>query len=421
MPPIRVCAITCDSYPEDPLVRRTAEAAAANDNIEYHVICSMRDNQPAYELFNRVHVHRIFIRGEQGEPLGRITAFPFRKTVALWSYFTFLASYRIAKLHFKLNFDIVHVHNLPDFLVFSALAPKLLGAQVILHVQDTAPELMAAKSKGAFRSVAVALAALQERLSTSFANHVVTVGWPFEKPLLDRGVPSRKLSSILNSADPAIFSPAKRTPPFLGTPTAERPIVLMYHGTQAERNGLGTAIRAYASARLSAPHLRLHLKGGGDANSQLRELAESLRVTDGVRFFPSGPLEGVADFVVAGDIGIIPYPSDGFMNLILPTKSYEYAWMHRPMIASNTEAIRSLFRPDSVRLCEPSNVDSFAEAIVDLYWHPHKRAALVAAAERDYIQYRWELMADRYRSLIISMAGKKAMGAELKRSPEQIQ
>jgi glycosyltransferase involved in cell wall biosynthesis len=401
-----VCAITCDIYPQDPLVRRTAEAAASA-GFDYHVICSMKEGQSEYEVFNGVHVHRIYMRGSKGKPLGRITARPFGTTLLLWSRFAALAFTKVARLHSRLKFNVVHVHNLPDFLVFAALIPKVLGAQVVLHVQDVTPELMAAKSKGLFRSIAVPLAKVQERISTAFADHVVTVGWPFEEPLLRRGVPREKLSSVLNSADPSIFTAEKRTEPFLGEARAERPLVLMYHGTCARRNGIDLGLRAFAKARAAAPHLRFHLNGGGEAWPQLKELAQTLGVADQVSFAAAGgPMEKVADFIARGDIGIIPYRSDGFMDLVLPTKSYEYALMRRPMIASDTAAMRSLFSPESVRFCEPANVDDFAEAIVDLYRNPQKRAQLAANAEQDYTQFRWELMAERYQQLLASLVDK---------------
>lgn len=406
MSSLRICAITCDSYPEDPLVRRTAEAAA-RAGYDYHVICSMREGQERYELFNGVHVHRILLRGGDGKPLGRITARSFGTMVMLWSKFALLALVAVARLHRTLRFKVVHVHNMPDFLVFSALVPKLLGARVILEIQDVSPELMAVKTRGKIRRLAYLLAKWQERVSTTFADHVLTVGWPFEKPLLKRGVPQAKLSSILNSADPNIFRPEKRTEPFLGEGTPERPIILMYHGTCAARNGLDTAIRAFAIAHASAPHLRLHLRGEGEALPHLQQLARSLGVADQVKFFPYGSLESVADFVAQGDIGIIPYPEDGFMELVLPTKGYEYALMRRPMIASNTAAIRWMFRPTSAVLCKPSNPDSFAEAIVELYRNPSKRARLVASAAEDNMKFRWELMAERYVQLIGLLASHR--------------
>ncbi len=116
------------------------------------------------------------------------------------------------------------------------------------------------------------------------------------------------------------------------------------------------------------------------------------------------PSEELVDFILHGDIGIIPYRSDGFMDLILPTKAYEFAWLHRPMIASDTPAIRSMFRPESVILCEPANVDSFAAAIVDLYQHPEKREHMVNEAAKDYTPYRWEVMAERYQQLLLTLA-----------------
>ena len=99
------------------------------------------------------------------------------------------------------------------------------------------------------------------------------------------------------------------------------------------------------------------------------------------------------------------------MDLLLPTKAYEFALMRRPMIVSNTVAMRSMFRPASLMLCEPSNVDSFEEAIVDLYQHPEKRAQLIANAEQDYMPYRWELMAERYQNVIAFVAGKAEANA----------
>jgi glycosyltransferase involved in cell wall biosynthesis len=305
---------------------------------------------------------------------------------------------------------------MPDFLVFSAIVPKALGAQVILHVQDVSPELMAVKATGLFRKITVPLARWQERISTGFADHILTVGWPFEELLLKRGVPREKLSSVLNSADPNVFPAKRRTEPFLGEGTAERPIILMYHGSCARRAGLDIAIRALARARAEAPYLRLHIMGGGDALAELKQLAQSLGMADHVVFFPPVPIDTVVDFVAQGDIGIIPYLSDGFTDLLLPTKIYELALMRRPMIASNTVAIRSMFRETSIVLCEPSNVESLADAITDLYWHPQKRAQLVASADQDYMKYRWELIAEQYRKLLASLTAANGRKNKLIRS-----
>jgi hypothetical protein len=65
--------------------------------------------------------------------------------------------------------------NIPDFLVFAALIPKLLGAKIILEVQIVSPELMRVEVKGCLLDLGIRLANLQERISTSFAHHMVIV------------------------------------------------------------------------------------------------------------------------------------------------------------------------------------------------------------------------------------------------------
>lgn len=404
MLPIRVCAITCDCYPEDPLVRRTAEAAA-RAGCEYHVICSLAGGQAKEEVVDGVFVHRIRLKGRNGSPVGRISGFAFGSMLALWFRFAVAALFTLTRLQRRFRFDVVHVHNLPDFLVFSAACAKFMGAKVILHVQDVTPELLAAKATGIVGKLGVWLATLQERASTWFADHVITVGWPMERILLQRGVSSQKLSIVLNSADPSIFPAEKRSEPFLGTPTEARPLVLMYHGTCAERNGLDIGIAAFAIARSQAPHLHMCVRGAGEALPRLTKLAQELGVKHNVTFVPRGPLESLADFIVAGDIGIIPYRSNEFMQLVLPTKAYEYSWMHRPIIVADTVAVRSMFQPGSVKLCKPEDADSFAGAIVDLYRHPEQRAELVERAARDYEEFRWEKCAQHYVEVLRRLVG----------------
>jgi glycosyltransferase involved in cell wall biosynthesis len=67
-----------------------------------------------------------------------------------------------------------------------------------------------------------------------------------------------------------------------------------------------------------------------------------------------------------------------------------------------------MYRPGSMILCEPSNIESFADAIIDLYRHPEKRAQLVASAEADYAEYRWENCAQRYRDVLASLMSQKS-------------
>lgn len=416
MASLRVGVITYDWYPYEVRALRLSEAAANAGN-EVHVVSLRLPGEKRYEVHNGVRVHRM--------PLSRGVGGSLPKTIAQWVWFMLLAAFTITRLHLRRRFDVIHAHNMPDFLVFAALIPRLLGAKVILDVQDVSPELMSAKAKGSERKrkLVVRLATLQEKLSTSFAHYVLTVGWPFEKLLLQRGVPQKKLSSILNSADPSLFPPERRYPlPYESSaePVETRPFIFMYYGTLAERNGLDIAVRALAIALKEVPQLRLDIQGNGDQLPYLKQLVGELGLEQSVIFSGSCRPDQLVDFIVHGDVGIIPYRSDGFADLVLPTKAYEFAWMHRPMISSDTHAMRSLFKDESVVFCNPEQPESFAAAMVDLYRQPERRARLIESASEDYTAYRWEAMAEKYQELLLRLSGKQPKQAEQVKQEEQL-
>lgn len=397
--PLRLAMVSFDWFPYEVRSLRMIRAAVAA-GYQVDVICIRQSGQKFIEVDKNLRVYRL--------PLKRI-GYSLPRKVLNWCTFLLVATQVVAWLHLRHRYDIVHVHNMPDFLVFSALVPKLMGAKVILDIQDVTPELMGAKAKGRTRNLVVRLAIWQERISVHFAHHVATTGSIFEDALLKRGFSKANMTSILNSADPNLFPASRRCSAPFDLAENEQPFILMYYGTLEERNGLDIAIRAVALALKEAPRLRLDIQGGGGHLPYLKQLSVELGVSDHVKFYPPTTTDKLVDFVIHGDAGIIPYRTDGFADLVLPTKAYEFAWMRRPMIASSTHAIRSMFRPSSLMLCDPAEPASFAEAIIDLYRNPDKRKLLVASAAEDYEPYRWESEARRYQQLLAALAQKESV------------
>ncbi|HEV7129370.1 MAG TPA: glycosyltransferase family 4 protein [Ktedonobacterales bacterium] len=398
---LRIVAVAFDYYPFDIRVRRMAEAAADAGH-EMHIICLRARSEAPHALCDGVVVHRL--------PLRRRFGMPLLETLLSWLWFGMLAGALLSWQQAQRAYDIVVIHNMPDFLVFCALLPKLAGAKIVLDVEDVCPELMAAKARGRTRALLERLAIWQERVSVAFSDHVITVGWPFEACLVRRHVPPAKLSLVINSADPRLFPAARRCPPPALATAGERAFVVMYYGTVAARNGVDTAVRAVALAQRHVPHVQLRIMGHGEELPHLKRLAAELDIAERVIFLEPCPSDTLVDFIVSGDIGIIPYRRDGFADLVLPTKAYELAWMRRPIIASDTVAIRSLFRPESIVLCDPTSPDAFADAIVDLYRHPEKQATMIACATEDYTPYQWEAERQKYQALLASLVPATAAG-----------
>src|SRR5438477_9299830 len=133
---LRVCAITFDWYPFDVLVRRTAEAAA-DAGYQVDVICLRQPGQKAHEICHGVQVYRI----PMYRSFGRSLAF----TILEWFCFLVSAGVMVTRLHFKQRYDVVHIHNLPHFVVCCAIITKLRGAKIILEKQLVSVDVRTAK------------------------------------------------------------------------------------------------------------------------------------------------------------------------------------------------------------------------------------------------------------------------------------
>ena len=63
---------------------------------------------------------------------------------------------------------MIHVNNMPDFLVFGTIVPWLFGTKVILDIHDPMPNTFASKFKGKERRLFYRVLLWQERLSAAY-------------------------------------------------------------------------------------------------------------------------------------------------------------------------------------------------------------------------------------------------------------
>jgi hypothetical protein len=102
--------------------------------------------------------------------------------------------FKLAVLDRRRHYRVVQVHNLPDFLVFAAVIPKLRGALLLLDLHDLMPEFYAARFHQDLARWPVRLVRWQEWLSCAFADHVITVKEFWRHTLIVRGVPAKSPS-----------------------------------------------------------------------------------------------------------------------------------------------------------------------------------------------------------------------------------
>ena len=228
-----VCMIAYTNYVIDARVRREAETLASQG---YDVRCLTTRNGSASKTFNLegVEVRELSVARYRGKS--------FLAYIGSYVSFLVVASAACARLLFEERLDVVHVHNLPDFLVFAGLLPRLRGSKVVLDVHDSVPETFATKFSG--RSWLMKALCLEERVSALVAHRVICVNHPQREALVARGIPCTKTFVSMNVPDPRIFGSSS-----IGRRQGDvaSGFNLVYHGTMAERLGVDLLIRAVAS------------------------------------------------------------------------------------------------------------------------------------------------------------------------------
>jgi len=390
------CMVVFAIYPlGETRVQRQAEALARN-GYDVDVICFRLREQPAVDEYKGV----IIYREKDLIPINHsISKGLIGKLLEYLSFFL-SAFLRLTKLHLKKNYSSIQVHNLPDFLVFCTLIPKLLKVPIILDLHDLMPEFYAGRFTND-KPMLIRLIYLQERLACRYANHVITVSEHWRQALIRRGVPEKKISVVMNVADENIFHPSEKARDFSHIKESFR---LVYHGTFVERYGLDLAILAIDQLRWEIPGIHLTLIGWGEAFPKLTRMIGELNLKDHVVIEKLHLAEELPNLILTCDLGVVPYRNDVFTDGLVPTKLMEYAALGIPAVAARTTAIQSYFKDTMVEFFEPSNLDDLVRCILSLYKNPDQMAKLAQGSHKFNERYNWTKIGSEYISLIEGLA-----------------
>jgi glycosyltransferase involved in cell wall biosynthesis len=392
----RHCMVVHAYYPlAETRVQREAEVLV-KAGYEVDVICLRGIGHPPLERYRDVTIHRLPVRLNKSSLARQFIAY---------LRFLILATARLTRLHLRTPYRSVQVHNVPDFLVFCALIPKLQGVPVILDLHDLMPEFFGGRF-GSRRPLMARLIRKQERLACLFADHVITVSEHWRQALIRRGVPRNKCSVVMNVADESVFVRRGRRQPPPGD------FRLIYHGTVTFRYGLDLAIQAISRLRDEIPEIRLVIIGKGDAMPDLFALRGELGLEDHVDLRNEFVLsDHLSDVISEAHVGVVPYRNDPFTDGLLPTKLMEYAVMGLPCIASRTTAMEAYFKDTMVEFFEPGSVEDLARRIRELHRNPERRDFLARRSTIFTDRHNWDRAGADYVAILQSLASQAATGS----------
>jgi glycosyltransferase involved in cell wall biosynthesis len=365
---------------------------------EVDVICLSRPGERRFERQDKVTVHRVNITKRRAGHLHYL--------IQYGAFFVF-ATWMATVLHLRRRYDLVQVFTLPDALVFAAIVPRLLGARVLLDLQESTPEFYAVKFGLGLNHPAVRLMARIEQAAIRFAHRAITCTDQMREAFESRGTAPHTIEVIMNSAAEEEFDPT-RYPPAQHLPGQFR---IISHGTVERIYGIDTIVRAVALLRGDIPGLRLDIYGEGSALDEVRSLVSELDLAD--RVYISGrfvPLEEVVRAIANADVGVVAIRRDMFRDLMHCLKMFEYIAMRKPAIVSRTRSVEEYFGDSCFRLFESGNERDLASAIRDLYADPKLRDRLARQAARTNQPYRWSHQRKRYQEMVGKMVFKHPGG-----------
>jgi peptidoglycan/xylan/chitin deacetylase (PgdA/CDA1 family)/glycosyltransferase involved in cell wall biosynthesis len=388
-------------YLKDARVRRYAEMLMREGH-QVDVLCLREGNEQIYEMHNGVSIYRIKLSRYRGGMLSYIFEYLF----ALAGFF-----YKLNLLFLKgHSYQLIHIHNFPNFLVFAAVLQKITGAKIILDVHDPMPELFRSKYKIGENHPLIRLLYLEERISTRFADFVIAANHVFKDLLSGRSCPAEKISVVLNAPDDN-FCMCKDNP--VKSSVEPKSFNVLYIGTLAERYGLETVLNAIAKIKQSGsiPGIQLtvipKIKNEGDYVETILAEVKKLGIGDCFHLLEPVPHHQMPNIIRNADVSVYTPLADVHMDIALSLKIPEVVAIGRPLVTSRLSVLQRYFGEEALFMCEPGNIDDCAAKIVQVYQRPEEAKSHVGKAQEALKKFAWEKQKAVYLEIINNIAVKR--------------
>jgi glycosyltransferase involved in cell wall biosynthesis len=386
----KVCIVRHAYYPQETHVRRNAETLIQQGH-QVYLICLQDNNQAFREVLSGVNIYRLPIHHYR-RGLGR---YLFEYSLGF-----LLVFFTLGWLHLSKRFDVVEVDSMPDFLVFSCILPKWMGARIVLYLFESMPEYFALKYNLSNSHWSVKLMKWVEHQAIAFADSAITVDEAFRSAIVVRGTPKEKISVILNVPNDQSFRTAREV---YQIPPNKAGFTVITHGTLLELYGIQFIIRAIARLRQQIPGVNMIIAGDGEYGPELKHLAHELLVDDIIRFTGWISQSEVIQLILGADIGVVA-TFGSYGEICVPNKLFEYIALGKPVVCSSLKAIRDYFAENSLFYFQPTNIDELTECIYRVYQHPESAVEMKENANRVYNENQWGVSKNIYIDVLIGLS-----------------
>jgi glycosyltransferase involved in cell wall biosynthesis len=373
---LRVCHIGFNFFPGQGLtIFFEFTRHQARQGLDVSVVAPGRHDEPADEVVEAVHVHRIHIDSIGRYSLGRL--------IFLWKAARWLRSQ---------EFDLIHVYafvgagvlpwlsrlNRPVWLYdcqTSAIKPPLLTLQnLLIRFESWSYDTVTVLSEG-IRNIVFGTSAKVEA--------IIPLGADFDHFRPREGQPELRMRYGISDDAP----------------------VLTYCGTLDRNRCLDRMVSAFAQVAALFPKPTLLVIGEGSALEDLKQQARALDLTDRIVFTGFVPYSEIPAHLSITTIALAYIVMTPCFEHQPPTKTIEYLAQGLPVIATDTNGNRVFIRDSFNGLLCSDSADALGGAITELLANPARRARLAANARESVRAFDWSnIVCDRvipvYREIL---------------------
>jgi glycosyltransferase involved in cell wall biosynthesis len=391
---IRIGILSYSVYDVDMRVKRYAETLG-NLGISVDVFALYRNEEIKGDNHQNIRIFRIMKR-----------KFNEKKAInyAINMIAFFVKSFILLSFkHIKNNYDVIHVNNPPDFLIFAAILPKWFGSKIILDMHENIPELYSIKFNCNNDGPIIKSLIWMERLATNYADIVLAAHDLLKTRIVNRdNIPVDRCISILNYPQLDKFSPVNKK-------TENDVIRIIYPGTISYHHGIDILIKAISIIKGKGYLVRLDIYATSTNQKYLSEvnglIKESGLETD-IIFHGPVPAHRIGKIMAESDIGVVPKRAGAFGSEAFSTKILEFMAVGVPVIASRTKIEEYYFDESQIRFFEPENFTELAECVIQLCNDRAKREELSKNGIKYVSENNWENKKQIYLDSVANLLTK---------------
>ncbi len=275
-------------------------------------------------------------------------------------FISFMISAFIAGLFVKTDLIIA---TSPQF--FTAVAGRWLAfwkrKKWVMEVRDLWPESI--KAVGAMdRNIAIRFFEYLEHRMYKNAYKIVSVTDSFKRYIIaDHNIPSSRIAVVKNGINTSMFSPITKSTSLIKELGLENKFIIGYIGTHGMAHKLDFILQCADKVKDESVHFLF--VGAGAEKDNLLKLKENLGLKN-VSLLPSVQKKQVKEYLSIIDVGLVNLRKSDTFKSVLPSKIFELAAMHKPILLGVEGEAKELVEQYNVGLSfDPENETEFLRAI----------------------------------------------------------